>query len=138
VLFIDLDGFKQINDSLGHEVGDKLLQSVAGRLSGCVRSSDTISRQGGDEFIALLAEVERAEDAAASATRMLRAVAAPHEIDGQILHVTTSIGVAIYPEDGVDVPSLIKHADAAMYQAKNNGKQSVELFQPFENAVAAQ
>ena len=97
VLFLDLDGFKHINDSLGHPIGDKLLQSVAKRLVECVRGTDTVSRQGGDEFVVLLSEIEQAEDAAITARRMLEAVAEPHSIDQHDLHVTTCIGVSVYP-----------------------------------------
>jgi len=130
ILFLDLDGFKHINDSLGHAIGDKLLQSVAKRLVDCVRGSDTVSRQGGDEFVILLSEVERSEDAALKAGRMLQAVAAPHSIDHHDLHVTTSIGVSVYPDDGLDSETLIKNADTAMYQAKENGRQSYQFFKP--------
>jgi diguanylate cyclase (GGDEF)-like protein/PAS domain S-box-containing protein len=130
ILFLDLDGFKHINDSLGHAIGDKLLQSVAKRLVDCVRGSDTVSRQGGDEFVVLLSEVERSEDAALKAGRMLQAVAEPHPIDHHDLHVTTSIGVSVYPDDGLDSETLIKNADTAMYQAKENGRQSFQFFKP--------
>jgi len=140
VLFLDLDGFKHINDSLGHQIGDKLLQSIAKRLSDCVRGSDTVSRQGGDEFVVLLSEVEQAEDAAITARRMLEAVAEAHPIDKHDLHVTTSIGVSVYPDDGLDPETLIKNADTAMYQAKENGRQSYQFFKPSMNvrAVARQ
>jgi diguanylate cyclase (GGDEF)-like protein len=100
VLFLDLDGFKHINDSLGHPIGDELLQSVAQRLTACVRDSDTVSRQGGDEFVVLLSEIEHAEDAARSAEKLLLALAAPHGIGEKDLHITTSIGISIYPDDG--------------------------------------
>jgi len=130
ILFLDLDGFKHINDSLGHAIGDKLLQSIAKRLVDCVRGSDTVSRQGGDEFVILLSEVERSEDAALKAGRMLQAVAEPHSIDHHDLHVTTSIGVSVYPDDGLDSETLIKNADTAMYQAKENGRQSYQFFKP--------
>ncbi|HTE54222.1 MAG TPA: EAL domain-containing protein [Kofleriaceae bacterium] len=136
VLFLDLDGFKEINDSLGHSVGDKLLQSTAGRLLDCVRGSDTVSRQGGDEFVVLLTEVERAEDATITARRLLRSVAKAHCIDEHNLHITTSIGVSVYPDDGVDAATLIKHADTAMYQAKKNGRRSYQFFRPSMNARA--
>ena len=129
VLFLDLDGFKHINDSLGHPIGDKLLQSIAKRLVDCVRGSDTVSRQGGDEFVVLLSEVEQSEDAAITARRMLQAVAEAHSIDQHDLHVTTSIGVSVYPDDGLDAETLIKNADTAMYQAKENGRQSYQFFQ---------
>jgi diguanylate cyclase (GGDEF)-like protein/PAS domain S-box-containing protein len=130
VLFLDLDGFKHINDSLGHPIGDKLLQSIAKRLVACVRSSDTVSRQGGDEFVVLLSEMEQSEDAAITARRMLQTVAEAHSIDKHDLHVTTSIGVSVYPDDGVDAETLIKNADTAMYQAKENGHQSYQFFKP--------
>jgi diguanylate cyclase (GGDEF)-like protein/PAS domain S-box-containing protein len=136
VLFMDLDGFKAVNDSLGHPVGDKLLQSVAGRLVDCVRGSDTVSRQGGDEFVALLSDVGHAEDAAITASRMLQAVAAVHCIEQQELHVTTSIGVSIFPEDGKDAETLIKNADTAMYQAKESGRHSYKFFKPEMNVRA--
>ena len=138
VLFLDLDGFKHINDSLGHPVGDKLLQSIATRLVDCVRASDTVSRQGGDEFVVLLSEVELSEDAAITARRMLHAVSRPHSIDQHDLHVTTSIGVSVYPEDGLDAETLIKNADTAMYQAKESGRQSFQFFKPAMNARAVE
>jgi diguanylate cyclase (GGDEF)-like protein/PAS domain S-box-containing protein len=138
VLFLDLDGFKHINDSLGHPVGDKLLQSIATRLVDCVRASDTVSRQGGDEFVVLLSEVELSEDAAITARRMLHAVSRPHSVDQHDLHVTTSIGVSVYPEDGLDAETLIKNADTAMYQAKESGRQSFQFFKPAMNARAVE
>jgi diguanylate cyclase (GGDEF)-like protein/PAS domain S-box-containing protein len=130
VLFLDLDGFKYINDSLGHPVGDKLLQSIAERLVGCVRGSDTVSRQGGDEFVVLLSELQNVEDAAILARRILKAVAEAHSIDHHDLHVTTSIGLSVFPDDGPDAETLIKNADTAMYQAKENGRQSYQFFKP--------
>jgi diguanylate cyclase (GGDEF)-like protein/PAS domain S-box-containing protein len=138
VLFLDLDGFKHINDSLGHPTGDKLLQSIAKRLVNCVRSTDTISRQGGDEFVVLLNEVEQWEDAADLAKKLLEAVAQAHSIDQRDLFVTTSIGVSIFPDDGQDAEILIKNADAAMYQAKENGRQRYRFFKPTMNTRAAE
>ncbi len=138
VLFLDLDGFKHINDSLGHPIGDKLLQSVARRLVHCVRGADTVSRQGGDEFVVLLSEVERPEDAALLANRMLQTVADPHSIDHHDLHITASIGVSVYPDDGLDAETLIKNADTAMYQAKENGRQSYKFFKPEMNVRAVE
>jgi diguanylate cyclase (GGDEF)-like protein/PAS domain S-box-containing protein len=138
VLFLDLDGFKHINDSLGHPIGDKLLQSIAGRLVGCVRDSDTVSRQGGDEFVVLLSEVDQPEDAAITARRMLQAVAEAHSIDRHDLHVTASIGLSVYPDDGLDAETLIKNADTAMYQAKENGRQSYQFFKPAMNVRAVE
>lgn len=130
VMFMDLDRFKHINDSLGHAVGDMLLQSVAQRLEGCARHSDTISRQGGDEFLMLLPYIERAEDAALSAQKMLEALAPHHRIDGHNLHISVSIGISIYPNDGQDTETLIKNADMAMYSAKENGRNNYKFFAP--------
>jgi diguanylate cyclase (GGDEF)-like protein len=138
VLFLDLDGFKHINDSLGHAIGDKLLQSIAKRLVDCGRSSDTVSRHGGDEFVVLLSEVEHSEDAAITARRMLQKMAEAHSIDQYDLHVTTSIGVSVYPDDGLDAETLIKNADTAMYQAKENGPQSYQFFKPAMNVRAVE
>jgi diguanylate cyclase (GGDEF)-like protein/PAS domain S-box-containing protein len=138
VLFLDLDGFKNINDSLGHSIGDKLLQSIAKRLTECSRDSDTVSRQGGDEFVVLLSEVEQAKDAALSAERMLKAVAACHSIDGHDLYVTTSIGISVQPHDGVDGETLIKNADTAMYHAKANGRHSYQFFEQAMNIPAVE
>ena len=138
VLFLDLDGFKHINDSLGHPTGDKLLQSIARRLVECVRGADTVSRQGGDEFVVLLSELEQSEDAAHTARRMLQVVAEAHSIDQHDLHVTTSIGVSVYPDDGLDAETLIKNADTAMYQAKENGRQSYRFFKPAMNVRAVE
>ncbi|MBC7860960.1 MAG: EAL domain-containing protein [Burkholderiaceae bacterium] len=128
VLFLDLDHFKHINDSLGHGIGDRLLQSVAQRLSACVRSSDTVSRTGGDEFIILLAEIERADAAAVSAEKIIAALAARHHIADHELQVSTSIGVSVYPFDGQDAETLIKNADLAMYHAKDSGRNNVQFF----------
>ena len=138
VLFLDLDGFKHINDSLGHPIGDKLLQSVGRRLVDCVRGSDTVSRQGGDEFVVLLSEIEHAEDAALTARRMLDSIAEAHMIDQHELHVTTSIGVSIFPDDGADAETLIKNADTAMYQAKDAGRQGFQFFRPVMNVRAVE
>jgi diguanylate cyclase (GGDEF)-like protein/PAS domain S-box-containing protein len=140
VLFLDLDGFKHINDSLGHSIGDKLLQSIAKRLVTCVRAADTVSRQGGDEFVVLLSEMAQPEDAAITARRMLQAVAEPHLIDHHDLHVTASIGVSVFPDDGQDAETLIKNADTAMYQAKEQGRQTYKFFKAAmnERAVARQ
>jgi diguanylate cyclase (GGDEF)-like protein len=138
VLFLDLDGFKHINDSLGHPTGDKLLQSIAACLVKCIRGSDSVSRQGGDEFVVLLLEIDRAEDAAITARRMLEAVAKSHFVDQHDLHVTASIGISIYPTDGLDADTLIKNADTAMYQAKENGRRSFQFFKPAMNVRAVE
>jgi len=138
VLFLDMDGFKHINDSLGHPAGDRLLQCIANRLRDCVRAPDTVSRQGGDEFIVLLQEIDRPEAAAVAARRLLRAVGEPYSIDQHNLHITTSIGISLYPDDGPDAETLIKNADTAMYQAKENGRQSYQFFRPEMNVRAVE
>jgi diguanylate cyclase (GGDEF)-like protein/PAS domain S-box-containing protein len=138
VLSLDVDGFKYINDSLGHPTGDKLLQSIAERLLGCVRTSDTVSRQGGDEFVVLLSEIEYAEDTAILARRMLTEVMKPHTINQRELHISASIGVSVYPDDGNDAETLIKNADTAMYQAKAKGPQSYQFFKPAMNERAVE
>jgi diguanylate cyclase (GGDEF)-like protein/PAS domain S-box-containing protein len=138
VLFLDVDGFKHINDSLGHRIGDRLLQAIAKRLVNCVRGSDTVSRQGGDEFVILLLEVEQPEGAAHTARRMLQAMSEAHSIDQHDLHVSISIGVSVYPDDGLDAETLIKNADTAMYQAKENGRQSYQFFKPAMNVRAVE
>jgi diguanylate cyclase (GGDEF)-like protein/PAS domain S-box-containing protein len=129
VLFVDLDRFKGINDSMGHVVGDKLLQSVAGRLLACVRRSDTVSRMGGDEFVVLLSQVERAEDAAFSAKKILRSLAALHLIGELSLDVSSSIGISVYPGDGDNAETLMNRADYAMYEAKKSGQNKYQFFQ---------
>ena len=136
VMFMDLDQFKHINDSLGHAIGDKLLQSVAQRLMGCVRHSDTISRQGGDEFVVLLPYIENPEGAGFCAQKMLATLALPHRIDQHELHISVSIGISIYPDDGQDAETQIKNADIAMYQAKENGRNNYKFFEQDMNARA--
>ena len=138
VMFMDLDRFKHINDSLGHPVGDQLLQSVAQRLLACVRHSDTISRQGGDEFVLLLSFIEHAEDAALSAQKMLASISQPHHIEGHDLHINVSIGISIYPDDGRDAETLIKCADTAMYHAKESGRNNYKFFEQGMNDRAVQ
>ncbi len=136
VMYIDLDRFKHINDSLGHAIGDQLLQSVAHCLVACVRHSDTVSRQGGDEFVLLLASIEHAEDAAIFAQKMLAALAQPHRIDCHNLHISVSIGISIYPDDGQDAEALLKSADTAMYFAKENGRNNYKFFEQDMNVRA--
>jgi len=128
VLFLDLDGFKAINDTLGHVCGDKLLQSVAQRLVASVRGSDTVSRHGGDEFVVLLAEIAHITDAALSAEKILQALAAPYSVDGNVIQITVSIGISIYPSDGIDPETLIRCADAAMYRAKDMGRNNYQFY----------
>jgi diguanylate cyclase (GGDEF)-like protein/PAS domain S-box-containing protein len=128
ILSLDLDYFKHINESFGHVVGDLLLQSVARRLSACVRSSDTIGRQGNDEFVIALWEVRHAQDVAVTATRILEALRKPHHIYGHELHLTGSIGVVAFPDDGEELEALLKKADSAMYQAKESGRDRFQFF----------
>jgi diguanylate cyclase (GGDEF)-like protein len=133
VMFLDLDGFKHINDSLGHSAGDELLQSIAKRLEDSIRGPDTVSRQGGDEFIVLLQEIVHPKDAVTVARRVLAALAEPHSIGHHVLRVTASIGVSLYPDDGLDAETLIQNADTAMYQAKESGRGSFKFFRPEMN-----
>jgi diguanylate cyclase (GGDEF)-like protein/PAS domain S-box-containing protein len=138
VLFVDLDRFKRINDSLGHVIGDRLLQSVARRLLTCVRSSDTVSRQGGDEFVILLWEERHPLDAAVTAQKILQALRAPHFIDQHELHITASIGIVIFPEDGTVAETLMNNADFAMYHAKERGRDNCQFFKPEMNLLAVE
>ena len=128
VLFLDCDRFKDINDSLGHNTGDLLLQSVAKRLVSAVRSSDTVSRQGGDEFVILLSELEKPDDAGICARKIIKALARPHRIGSHDLLVTASIGFSVYPEDGRNAETLIKNADMALYAAKESGRNTYRAF----------
>ena len=128
VLFLDLDRFKTVNDSLGHETGDKLLQAVAARLRDAMRDSDTISRQGGDEFLLILRDVADAHGVAHFAEKLLEVVARPYTIAEYELHVTPSIGISLFPDDAADLEALIRNADAAMYQAKENGRNAYQFY----------
>jgi len=130
VMFVDLDLFKRINDSLGHAVGDKLLQQVAIRIVACVRRSDTVARIGGDEFVVLLSQVGHAEDAVFIARKILSSLAAPYLIDQKQLQINASIGVSTYPADGTDSETLIHRADTAMYEAKKLGRNNCQFFRP--------
>lgn len=136
LLFLDLDHFKHINDSLGHAIGDQLLQSVAARLLACVRTTDTVCRQGGDEFVILLTEIERAEDASFTAEKLLAAFTAPHVIDNHELYISLSIGISVFPNDGNTVECLMKNADAAMYHAKSIGRNNCQFFKEEMNTQA--
>ena len=138
ILFLDLDNFKHINDSLGHETGDKLLQSVASSLTACVRNSDTVSRQGGDEFVILVTEDTFGQNVAVTADKILTALAQPHSVSKHALHVTTSIGISVYPADGEDVETLFKNADTAMYQAKEKGRNNYQFFKQEMNTRAVE
>ena len=128
LLFLDLDNFKQVNDSFGHASGDQLLQTVAQRLSDCVRGSDTVCRNGGDEFVVLLAGGHSQHDASVAAQKILAALAQPHHIAQRELCVTSSIGISVYPADGADAETLLKHADMAMYHAKQAGRNNYKFF----------
>ncbi|MDO6387351.1 EAL domain-containing protein [Uliginosibacterium sp. 31-12] len=136
LLFLDLDRFKTINDSLGHLAGDRLLQAVAERLQHCVRDTDTICRQGGDEFIIVLPEVADAEVPARIAEKILRRLAEPFEVDGHVLGTSFSIGIAVFPDDGRQADVLMKNADTAMYHAKESGRNTYRFFTETMNANA--
>ncbi len=136
VLFIDLDRFKTINDSLGHSVGDSLLREVADRIRLTVREVDTVARMGGDEFVVLLADLAEPADAGRVAQHVLVSLAKVTLIDGHPLHVTPSIGISLFPDDGKDFDELLKHADAAMYLAKENGRNGYQFFTSEINALA--
>ena len=128
VLFTDLDRFKVVNDTLGHDTGDFILKEVARRLVSCVREGDTVSREGGDEFIVILPDLERPEHARTVADKIIKELEKPVEIGGHEIHVTPSIGISHYPNDATDVQQLLKHADSAMYQAKDAGRNTVRFF----------
>jgi len=136
VLYLDLDRFKHINDSLGHAAGDRLLQAVALRLIECVRASDTVCRLGGDEFVLVLSEVAHAEDAAVCADKILSSLRLPSIIDGQEVHISSSIGIAIFPGDGAEVEVLLKNADSAMYEAKGLGRDNYQFYRMELNSGA--
>ena len=143
LLFLDLDHFKNVNDSLGHAIGDLLLKSVADRLLAKVRMTDTVCRQGGDEFVILLAEIEQTQDAAYVAESLIDAFARPHHVAGHELHVTFSIGISVFPDDGVSADSVIQNADAlmqnadtAMYHAKTLGRNNFQFFKAEMNTSA--
>ena len=129
VMFLDLDRFKNINDSLGHMIGDELLQQVSIRLKECIRAGDTLARFGGDEFTLMLPKLhEGREDAIKLAAKITNTLKQPFNVDGHELYVSTSIGIALYPQDGIDIDSLIKHADVAMYHVKGQGKNGYQFY----------
>ena len=136
LMFLDLDRFKTINDSLGHHYGDKLLQEVAGRLTACLRAEDTVARLGGDEFVVLLAEIGTPTGAGTAAQKLLDALALPMDIEGQQQSVSGSIGISIFPEDGTTLRELMSNADSAMYHAKKVGRGNHQFFAPEMNAAA--
>src|ERR1700694_2123208 len=138
VIFLDLDRFKYITDSLGHALAGHVLQSVSKRLLASVRGSDTVSRQGGDEFVILLSEIAYPEDAATSARKILHSLTAPHSIGAQDLHIDGTIGISVYPQDGEDPETLIKNADTAMYHAKEKGRNNFQFFTADMNVQAVE
>jgi diguanylate cyclase (GGDEF)-like protein/PAS domain S-box-containing protein len=138
VMFIDLDGFKRINDTLGHHIGDELLKVIAGRFKGVLRSSDIVARLGGDEFVVLVQETEHQEQLMTVAEKILAAALKPVIVAGQECRVSASIGVALFPEHGDDKHTLMKHADIAMYQAKEHGKNNCRIFGQSENQTHEQ
>jgi diguanylate cyclase (GGDEF)-like protein len=128
LLFLDLDNFKNINDTMGHGIGDMLLCNIARRLEQSVRNADTLARLGGDEFVIALTAVNQAEDISMVAKNILTALSAPLNLEGIELYISASIGIAIFPEDGNDVDTLLKHADLAMYKAKDHGRNNFQFF----------
>lgn len=136
LLFIDLDNFKRVNDSLGHLVGDKLLQSVAGRIAGTLRSSDRVARFGGDEFLALLSNARRRDDVEDVARKLLAAIEVPVEAEQRMLSVTPSIGIAVFPDDAATPGDLVGNADQAMYLAKARGRANYQFFDPARAGAA--
>ena len=136
VLLIDLDGFKDVNDTLGHEVGDQLLCAAAARLRGCARSGDTVARLGGDEFAMSLPGLRDATEAAGVAEHVLAALRRPFTVDIYELHTTASIGICLHPRDGTSPEALVRNADAALYHAKDSGRDRYEFFRPTLNEAA--
>ncbi|MFL6654177.1 MAG: EAL domain-containing protein, partial [Sulfurifustis sp.] len=136
VMFLDLDRFKNINDTLGHDTGDALLKAMAARLKGCVRASDSVARLGGDEFAVLLEDVAHAEDISTIAGKMLGAFTLPFAIQGHELFISASIGISMYPTDGTTPATLLKNADAAMYRAKDLGKNNYQFYSADMSAAA--
>src|SRR3984957_5524852 len=130
VLFLDLDRFKHVNDSRGHETGDKLLKTVAQRIRSTMRAEDVVVRMGGDEFVVILKAVKGSDQVSEAAGRINHALSAPMVVDGRTLVTTVSIGVALYPHDGADMGELLRHSDTAMYQAKDRGRNNFQLFSP--------
>jgi diguanylate cyclase (GGDEF)-like protein len=137
VMFIDLDGFKGVNDTLGHDVGDLLLREVARRLAKCIRASDTVARFGGDEFAIVLEDAILPVDAVRIGERIVAALAVPFHLDGHRVRTAASIGIAIYPSDGADAMTLLKNADVAMYRAKRSGRNRFEFFAEADEPIAA-
>jgi diguanylate cyclase (GGDEF)-like protein/PAS domain S-box-containing protein len=138
VMFIDLDRFKLVNDTLGHVKGDELLQQAAGRLKECLRKGDTLARQGGDEFTIVLPELRDRDDARMVADKFLEVLQAPFDLDGHAVHISASIGIAVYPVHGESIDELLRHADIAMYQIKGQGKNGHAFYDPSMQDVSHQ
>ena len=135
MLFVDLDRFKLVNDSLGHMIGDRLLNAVAERLVASVREGDTVARLGGDEFLVLLPGVASAEDAIGVGRKILESIRPPTRVEKHEIRVTASIGIAMYPSDGADAQALIRNGDRAMYHAKEQGRDNCQLFRESMRSV---
>jgi diguanylate cyclase (GGDEF)-like protein/PAS domain S-box-containing protein len=138
VMFIDLDHFKRINDTLGHEIGDLLLREVAKRIGGVLRKGDTLSRLGGDEFVVVLEGMKAAEDAGQVARKLIDALSQPYDLEGHTLNTSASVGIAIYPGDGTEATTLMRHADTAMYVAKSSGRKNYQFFSAEMNIRATE
>ena len=133
ILFLDLDRFKEINDTLGHDAGDELLKQAAGLFRETVRASDTVARIGGDEFNIILADIVRPEDVSEIAQKIIRRFRSPFPISGNELNVTTSIGISVYPDDSTEIDTLLRYADIAMYHAKESGRNTFRFYNPAIN-----
>jgi diguanylate cyclase (GGDEF)-like protein/PAS domain S-box-containing protein len=136
VILLDMDNFKQFNDTLGHAVGDRLLVQIASRLRESVRASDVISRLGGDEFLIIVPDIDNAMSVSAIASKIRRALAEPHQIDSHLLYATATIGISLFPSDGDDAETLIRNAETAMYKAKSQGRDTFKFFAATMNAAA--
>jgi diguanylate cyclase len=136
VFFLDLDGFKGVNDTLGHQAGDDLLREIATRLQASVRESDTVARLGGDEFVVLVSEIERPEDAMVLARKLLRVASEPYVLGAERVRLSASLGASLYPDDADSASTLLRHADIAMYRAKQGGKNDARFYAPGMNAAA--
>jgi len=128
-MFVDLDRFKEVNDTLGHTVGDEVLRESARRLLACVRRSDTVARMGGDEFTVIIPAIDDGDAIVATvAERVREALAQPYQVENRIITISASVGVVFYPRDGDDIEALLRNADVAMYRAKDRGRDAVEFF----------
>ena len=136
-MFVDLDHFKRINDTLGHDIGDQLLREVAKRIGGVLRKGDTLSRLGG-QFVVVLEGLKAAEDAGQVARKLIDALSQPYDIEGHTLNTAASAGIAIYPTDGTDATTLMRHADTAMYVAKSSGRKNYQFFSAEMNVRATE